>query len=78
MKDRSLGIFFVTVFGILGIAILMLAWLWPMPASERIMTTFIGSTGLLVALTRALLLRSINTGADNRQVTMAVEVRGKP
>ena len=78
MKDKSLGIFLMAIFGLLGIAILVLAWLWPMPASERIMATFIGATGIFVALTRVLLLRSMKTGADDGQVTMAVEVRDKP
>lgn len=75
MKDRSLGIFLMAIFGILGTAILMLAWLWPMPASERIMAAFIGSTGLLMALTRALLLRSIRTGADGEHVAVTVGIR---
>ncbi|MFC1982440.1 hypothetical protein ACFLV5_01430 [Chloroflexota bacterium] len=78
MKDKSLVIFLMTVFGVSGITILMLAWLWPMSSSERIMTTFIGSTGLFMALTKAMLLRSIKTGADNEQVTMVVEVGDKP
>lgn len=75
MKDKSLGIFLMAVFGILGTAILLLAWLWPMPASERIMAAFIGSTGLLMALTRALLLRSIRTRADDEQVVVTVGTR---
>ena len=78
MEDKSLGIFLMTVFGVSGIGILILAWLWPMTASERIMATFIGLTGIFVALTRALLLRSMKTGADDEQVTVAFEVRDKP
>ena len=78
MKDKSLGIFLMAIFGLVGIAILVLAWLWPMSASERVMATFIGSTGIFVALTRALLLRSTKTGTDDERVTVAVEARDKP
>ena len=58
MKDKSLGIFLVVLFGISGIAILILAWLQPMMTSERILTTFIGLGGLFIALTRTWLFKS--------------------
>jgi len=72
MGDKSLSIFLMVLFGISGIAILMLAWLWQMPVSERILATLIGSTGLFVALSRGLLLRSAKAGADAEQVTVGV------
>ena len=50
MIDRSLGIFLKALFGMGGITILILAWVQPMPVSERIVATFIGSTGLLQVL----------------------------
>jgi len=78
MKDKSLGIFLMVLFGISGIVILMLAWLQPMPASERILTTFVGSTGLFVALVRALMLKSPPVKADGEQVLVKVEFEDKP
>ena len=76
MRDKSLDIFLMVLFGISGAAILMLAWLRPMPGAERILSTFIGSVGLLVAFSRALLLKSARTGAG--QVLVEAEVEDKP
>jgi len=73
MGDKSLSIFLMVLFGISGIAILMLAWLWQMPASERILATLIGSTGLFVALSRGLLLRSSKARIEAAQVAVKVE-----
>ena len=64
MRDKSLSIFLMALFGISSIAILMLAWLRPVPESERILTTFIGSAGLFVVLSRALLLRSLHAKTE--------------
>ena len=76
MRDKSLDIFLMVLFGISGAAILMLAWLRPMSGADRILSTFIGSVGLLVALTRALLLRSART--ETGQVLVEAEVEDKP
>jgi hypothetical protein len=57
MRDKSLGIFLMVLFGISGIAILMLAWLWPILESERITATFAGLAGLLMAIIRVWLLK---------------------
>lgn len=78
MKDKSLGIFLIMLFGISGIVILMLAWVWPMPAEERIMTTFIGSAGLLVALTMVRQLGFPKPRTDDEQVMVKVEAEDKP
>lgn len=50
MRDKALDIFIIVSFGLGGIAILILAWVQPMPLSERISTTFFGSMGLLGVL----------------------------
>ena len=50
MRDKALDIFMIVLFGLGGIAILILAWVQPMPLLERVSTTFIGSTGLLGVL----------------------------
>ena len=53
MRDKSLDILLMALFGASGIAILLLAWLQPMADSERILTTLIGSVGLLLASIKA-------------------------
>ncbi|MFQ6122711.1 MAG: hypothetical protein ACE5LA_06615 [Dehalococcoidales bacterium] len=77
-RDKSLGIFLVVLFGILGIVILTLAWVWQMSASERILATFVGSSGLLVALSQALLLKSPKAGTEAEQILVNAEVKDKP
>ena len=54
MKDKGLNIFLSVLFGISGIAILLLAWTEPASLLERILTTAIGSVGLIWAFSRAL------------------------
>jgi len=54
MRDKALDIFVVMLFGLGGIAILISAWAEPMFLLERIQTSFIGATGLLVAVIRVL------------------------
>ena len=76
MRDKSLDIFLMVLFGISGAAILMLAWLRPMPGADRILSTFIGSVGLFVAFTRALLLKSSRT--ETERVLVKAEVEDKP
>ena len=78
MIDKSLSIFLMVIFGISGTAILMLAWLRPMPESERILSTFIGSVGLIVAFTRALLLKSPQSRTDVEMVQVEAGVEDKP
>ena len=78
MGDKSLSILLVVLFGISGMTILVLAWVQPMPASERILTTIIGSVGLLVALVRARLLQSPQAKVDTEQVLVGVEAKDKP
>ena len=76
-KDKSLDILLMVLFGISSITILVLAWLWPMSGLERILTTFIGVLGLLVALSRVSLLKSAKAKTDVSQVMVQVEVQDK-
>jgi len=57
-------IFLVAFFGMAGIAVLILAWIQPMSVPDRILTTFAGSAGLLLALTRTIMLRLVRAGVD--------------
>ena len=77
MRDKSLNIFLIVLFGMSSIAILMLAWLRQMPESERILATFIGSAGLFVVFIRALMLRSLHTRAEGKQLAVEIEVEGE-
>jgi hypothetical protein len=76
-RDKSLGILLMVLFGISSITILVLAWLWPMSGLERILATFIGVSGLLVALSRVSLLKSTKAKTDVSQVMVQVEVQDK-
>lgn len=64
MKDKAMEVFLAVMFGILGLAIIVLAWVRPMPESERILTTIIGSVGLLVALGRGLFIKTSRKETD--------------
>ena len=77
MRDKSLDIFLMVFFGISGMLILVLAWVWPMPESERIPTALIGSAGLFIASVRALSHKSLNTGTEAGQVAVQIEVEGE-
>ena len=78
MEDKSLGILLMVLFAMSGIAILMLAWLRPVPESERMLTTVIGSTGIFMALMRALLLKSPRARTGSEQVPVEAEIKDKP
>lgn len=56
MKDKGLDILLMAVFGVGGIAILLLAFALPMPLSERIPTILVGSIGIVWVLVRVVTL----------------------
>jgi len=58
MMDKSLSIFLIVLIGMAGIAIVLLAWIQPIPMHDRIFTTFVGSMGIVAVSIRALTLRS--------------------
>ena len=73
MRDKSLSVFLIALFGISGIAIMTLAWARPMPASDRILSTLVGSAGLLVVFTQSLLLKSPPSRAKAERIPVEVE-----
>ena len=77
-RDKSLGIFMVVFFGMAGIAVLIIAWTQPMPVSERILSTSAGSIGLLVALIRALMFKSLRTRTGVPPVSAEPPVEDNP
>ena len=77
MIDKSLGMSLMVLFGISGIAMLMLVWLWPTLELERITATFVGSAGLFVATIQALTLKRSASKRDNEPTLIKVEVKDK-
>ena len=77
MIDRSLGIFLLLSFGTTGMAVLVMAWIQPMPASERIMTTLAGSIGIFLALSMVLSLRRLQPETDSERASAELEVEQK-
>ena len=75
MRDKSLDILLMALFGTSGIAILLLAWLQPMADSERILTTLIGSVGLLLASIKAKQVKAppVTTGNKSKPVKVEAE-----
>ena len=75
MRDKSLDILLMALFGTSGIAILLLAWLQPMADSERILTTLIGSVGLLLAAIKAKQVKTppVTTGTKTEPVKVEAE-----
>ena len=57
MIDKGLDRLLNCIFGVGGITILILAWVQPMPASDRIFAIFVGSIGFMWVFIRVLLSR---------------------
>jgi membrane associated rhomboid family serine protease len=76
MKDRSLDITLIIIFAISGIAVTLLAWLWPAMEAERITATLAGMLGLIIGLVRYIGLRK-SIKRENERITVEVEAREK-
>jgi hypothetical protein len=57
MKDRSLGIWLMVIFGVSGLAVVVLSWSLPALHSDRLVATVVGTAGIAVAVIRGLMLR---------------------
>ena len=77
MRDKSLDILLMALFGTSGIAILLLAWLQPMVDSERILTTLIGSAGLLLASIKVKQVKSPPVTTGNKAKLVKVEAEDR-
>ncbi len=77
MKEENSRRTFITVlFAIMGMTLLILAWLIPVNASDRIIAAAIGSAGLFVAVIRIpTLKRTIK--AESEQFPTNIEVEEK-
>ena len=78
MRDKGLDIFLMVLFGVGGIAILVLAWTRPMPVPERILTTSVGAIGFFGVLARALFLVFEQGRINLEKDSAEVRVRKKP
>jgi len=76
MKDKSLEISLIVIFGISGLALSLLAWFWPAMESQRIMGTLVGLTGMLIAFFKYVGLKKFYRMEANR-VAIKVEAGNK-
>ncbi len=74
-QDKSLSVLLMVLFGISGVVIIMLAWIWPMLASEKTLATLLVSFGLIVALIQALMLKSPQVKAGNEHTLIKVKAK---
>jgi hypothetical protein len=57
MKDKSLGIWLMVLFGGSGLAAVVLGWSLPGLQTDRLAATLVGLGGIAVAVIRGLMLR---------------------
>ena len=76
MKDKSLEIMLMAVFGITGLTITMMAWLWPAMEAQRIMATLVGLGGILTAVYKYIGLKKLARRGDER-IVVRVEASEK-
>ena len=76
--EKSLGMFLTVLFGVLGLTVLMLAWLWPVSPSDRIPAILVGSASLFGALIRIPILKRSQGRPDNKQAPVNSEFKKRP
>ena len=76
MKDKSLEITLIVIFGISGLAVLLMAWFWTSMESQRIVATLAGLTGLLIATFKYISLRKQFRNEDEK-IPVRVALREK-
>jgi hypothetical protein len=72
-EEKSRRMLFPLLFGIMGMLLLILAWLIPADTSDRILAAAIGSAGLFVAVIRIPTFRH-TTKAESKQLPTNIEV----
>ena len=77
MRDKSLGVWMIVMFGITGLSIMALAWLWPALQSERVVATLTGSVGLLIAVLHVVALRKSSAAMNREQAAVKVNSEDK-
>lgn len=77
MKDRSAGIIMTIIFGLYGIVAVVLAWSLPSLQSERLMTTLVGISGIIIAAISARGLRRKDNNESENRIPAEVEAENK-
>jgi hypothetical protein len=73
MKNKTLNMVLMVVFGVGGIGTLAIAWGQPLPLSDRILPTFGGVIGLAWVLLLAVLPRLTPVKADTSKVKVIAD-----
>jgi positive regulator of sigma E activity len=73
MKDKSLKVMMMVMFGIPGVAMMVLAWLLPHLSEDRVVALFAGLMGVGVAVVLWLGMRSEQTENGVRQIPVEIE-----
>ena len=73
MKNKSLNILLMVVFGVGGIGTLAITWGQPLSFSDRILPTFVGAIALVWVLILAVFLKLIPEKSDTAQVEIDAE-----
>lgn len=76
MKDKSLEISLIVIFGISGMSVTLLAWLWAGMESQRIMGTLVGLAGVTIAFFKYMSLKKF-CRMEAKRVTVEVEAGNK-
>ena len=74
-RDKSLNIFLAALFSVSGAVIMLLAWLQPMPESERVLSIIIGGMGLLIAVFKAFSLKVRSLRASEELAVVEVDIK---
>ena len=74
MKDRSLGVMLIVIFGLTGLAVILLGWLLPSLEADRVSATAAGVFGLVMAGGVGIMLRP-STGKARKTRALKVEWR---
>ena len=75
-EEKSHRMFFTVLFAIMGMTLLILAWLIPVDTSDRIIAAAIGSAGLFVAVIRIPTFRRTSE-EESKQSPTNIEVEEK-
>jgi len=73
MKNKSLNMLLMVLFGVGGIGTLAMAWGQPLSLSDRILPTFGGAMALVWVLILAAFLKLIPDKSDTTQVEVDTE-----
>ena len=74
-EEKSNGMFLPVLFGVMGLIVLMLAWLWPVLSADRIPAILVGSASVFGALLRIPAARRSANRSDDKEVTVKVDIK---